>query len=761
LTVVASAWGIAVGLEPPVLTDPAPKADTAAAAQNDATPDPAITAEQEPASDEAENDEREPSGEQADDSAAESDEPKADSPEESPEEPAEADEDQAETTSPNEGSDADLPTVGHPGAPGMMVLLEREAADGLKTRRIEANFARFRSYAGWKLDNTAGRRRTSEVTGNCRLNWYDHLLRNPMKAPAEAEQFTRHQALAGGHDGFDVALRVARSRMDCGTRAARSFRPVNTPQEALDVVVQALGEAQSSYHDALSPLKRSEIGDLQRNLYPVLTSQVRVGHALSRPGTGRRLCDLLEKLDRSALHSAADALAPLANPELLRQLALLNDTAGRAVTLEGATGRIATHLVTPAGNVLIGGRGSNTYDLDSLREVSAVIDLGGNDVYREGSVSFQRPLLVVIDLEGDDVYQASKPGVQGSAVLGVAMLVDAQGDDTYRAQDVAQGSCLGGVGILLDRAGNDSYRGLRRVQGQAIGGVGMLLDRGGNDRYHAAMWAQGFGGPLGFGALDDVDGQDHYYSGGLYPDSYEETPGYEGWGQGVGSGLRGVSNGGIGVILDGGGDDVYEYDYLSHGGGYWLGIGFARDFGGNDRRLAATSKAYNGGKRYQRRYQRFGSGFGCHYALGFCFDDQGDDAYHGTIMGVGFAWDCSVGVLCDFGGNDRYETTSRSTQGSGAQAGLGILYEYDGDDVYRGYAQGYASRGISYHTLPRCGGNFSFVVDYGGTDQYGCRAKNNTYNRRGSSGGFLIDRPSRSDAIETAERPSETATTGS
>ena len=43
-------------------------------------------------------------------------------------------------------------------------------------------------------------RRTSEVTGNCRLGWYDHLMRNPLKAPVEAEQFTRelHQALRGG-----------------------------------------------------------------------------------------------------------------------------------------------------------------------------------------------------------------------------------------------------------------------------------------------------------------------------------------------------------------------------------------------------------------------------------------------------------------------------------------------------------------------------------------------------------------------------------
>ena len=202
----------------------------------------------------------------------------------------------------------------------------------------------------------------------------------------------------------------------------------------------------------------------------------------------------------------------------------------------------------------------------------------------------------------------------------------------------------------------------------------------------------------------------------------------------------------MGTILDGGGDDVYEFDYISHGGGYWLGMGFARDFGGNDQRLGATRKAFNGNNRSERRFQRFSNGFGCHYALGFCFDDTGNDTYNGTIMCVGFAWDVAVGVLCDFEGNDRYS----GTQGNGAQAGLGIIFDYGGDDYYRGYSQGRASSSISYHTLPYCGGNFGFVIDYGGKDKYGCGARNDSYNRRSSNGGFLIDRP-KQDETETDE----------
>jgi hypothetical protein len=363
-----------------------------------------------------------------------------------------------------------------------------------------------------------------------------------------------------------------------------------------------------------------------------------------------------------------------------------------------------------------------------------------------------RPVLVVIDLGGNNSYRGTKPGIQGAAVLGVSMLVNVGGNNTYEAQDIAQGSCLAGVGILIDFGPNNRYRGLRRVQGQALGGLGILIGRGGNNDYHAAMWAQGFGNPLGFGLLDNVVGNNHYYCGGMWRDSYPETPGYEGWGQGVGAGIRQVADGGIGVILDNGGENTYEFDYLAHGGGYWCGVGFARDFGGNTKRLI-TQTAYTGGPRAQAKFQRFGVGWGCHYSVGFCFDDSGDDVYEGTIMGTGMAWDCSMGVLCDFAGNDHYTATGGLTQGTGAQMGLGILFDYKGDDVYEGYGQGYASPSMTYHDLPSCGGNFGFVVDYGGKDTFGCGAKNNTYIQRGSTGGFLIDRPGRDEVEAAAVQP--------
>ncbi len=663
-----------------------------------------------------------------------------------------------------QGGDAtvDAKSVGHPLSAGIVELVQQEMAAGITRRNIQSEFGRFCRYLAVKLDSTAGQARTSEVTGNCRLNWYDHLLRHPLVATAEADFFTRylHKTLTGDHQGLDRALVMARAKMDRSKREPRTFKSPDSPKAALDMVKQALIEAQLDFAAALAPLSRNELGQLARSLYPIFTTQAVNGHTLPDRGTARYLCDLLEKADLDGFYAAADALVPLTDPNLLRQLAALPDS--ESVSVEGITGPVVSRILTSAGEIIVGGKGNNTYQLDKLPTVAAVIDLGGDDTYLDGSVSIERPVLVIADLGGDDTYRSQQPGVQGGAVLGVSMLLDVSGNDRYEAKDVAQGSSLAGVGILIDFAGNDTYSGLRRVQGHALGGVGILIDRDGSDGYHGAMWTQGFGAPLGFAVLEDIAGNDTYYTGGLYADSYPETPGYEGWGQGVGAGLRQVGDGGIGVILDGGGDDEYEYDYIAHGGGYWLGLGFARDFGGNDKRLGATRKNFHGGQRAERLFQRFCCGFGCHYALGFCFDDDGDDSYDGTIMGLGFAWDCSVGALVDFAGNDRYEATGGGTQGNGAQAGLGILYDYSGDDVYLGYGQGNASSSISYHDLPGCGGNFSFVVDYGGEDQYGCGARNNSYIQRGSAGGFLIDRPSRgSDEQKTAEAKPNSADSGS
>ena len=672
--------------------------------------------------------------------------------------PTEAPPKHPDTPKPTEAPNPNESPVGHPLAAGIMQLLRDEMISAIKTRGISDNFVRFQRYAGYKLDASSAAYTGSELTGNCRLSWYDHLLRHPLDAPAEAEAFTRnlHTILRDDSGRLSRVIPIIADKLDLPKREPRPDVVVHSPQEALEVVKQALVEAQTAYAAALMPLAKSEIRELTGYLYPVLVSQNNVGHTLADRASGRRLCDLIERMDRNALINAADALVPLTDVRILQQLKQYPDTG--SVRVEGVTGHVVAKINTPAGAIVIGGKEPNVYQLDVMKDVAAVIDLGGENAFYEGTTSLDRPVLIVLALGGNNVYKASKPGVQGAAILGVSMVVNLEGGNQYQAGDVAQGSAIAGVGILVDFGGKNRYRGLRRVQGQALGGVGIVIGHGRENDYHAAMWAQGFGAPLGFALVDNLGGYDHYYCGGLYPNSYKpETPGYEGCGQGVGAGIRQVANGGIGVLLNGGGHNVYEFDYLSHGGGYWCAVGFARDFGPGNQYLICR-KAFYGGERTERSFQRFGCGWGCHYALGFCFGDGGDDTYEGTIMGSGMAWDCSVGVLCNFGPKIHCGATGGMTQGCGAQGSLGILYHYGDESVYDGEYQGYASPTISYHKPADCGGNFSFLVNYGANNSFGCGAEEYSYNERGAPGGFLISRPRQDQADATAKTPGDKTT---
>ena len=414
----------------------------------------------------------------------------------------------------------------------------------------------------------------------------------------------------------------------------------------------------------LAPLSKGEIHTILSYCNATMLGRNKAGHTLDDRTTGRQLVDYMEKMDRNGQVNAADALAVLSDPKLLEQLKHYPDDA--SISVPGVTGHVVAKIQTPAGAIVIGGKEANTYDLDAMNDVALVLDLGGDNTYYEGTTSLERPVLVTLNLGGGNQFSGEKTGIQAGNILGVSMICNLEGGNHYQASDLAQASTIGGVGLIVEHGGKNVYRGVRRVQAQAIAGIAMIVSHGGENDYHAAMWAQAYGGPLGFALLDDIDGNDHYYVGGLYPNSYKpETPGYEGCGQGIGAGIRQVANGGIGVLLNGGGHNIYEFDYLSHGGGYWCGLGFARDFGGYNQRLI-TRKNFYGSPRTEASFQRFGCGWGCHYALGFCFDDRGHSTFEGSIMGSGMGWDCSVGALCVLGGNNSFEATNSLTQGCGA-----------------------------------------------------------------------------------------------
>ena len=317
--------------------------------------------------------------------------------------------------------------IGHRLAAGIVELLNQEIQDGLSRRHATAAFSRLRSYAGYKLDVTA-RGSHSEITGNCRLRWYDWLLRHPMESPTQAEAFTRdlHGLILSRSEGILPTLQLAAHKLDLKVNKSTLWdeRP-QTAEAVLERLEVALIEAKVRHAAALARLRPSEVRELKSSAYKKLTRNGDVGHTLTDRSRGRRICDLLEKkVDRAEMIMAAEALVPLADPEILELLAQL--PTDETIEVKGVEGTVVRRVTTEAGDILIGGPEANTYQLDTLKDVIAVIDLGGNDTFYEGTCNLDRPVFVLVDLDGDDFYRGSQPGIQGGSILG-GVVVDRPG----------------------------------------------------------------------------------------------------------------------------------------------------------------------------------------------------------------------------------------------------------------------------------------------------------------------------------------------
>ena len=397
----------------------------------------------------------------------------------------------------------------------------------------------------------------------------------------------------------------------------------------------------------------------------------------------------------------------------------------------GLKGRFLAIRQTPAGLMLIGDKGPNVYGMDA----SLIIDLGGDDLYlnnagapvfeiHERAVSEIRyPTGLVIDFEGDDRYINPKFAAVASGFFGLGLILDMAGDDFYDGGQLSVGASFFGMGCLMDMSGNDTYVCSEGGQGGAFFGAARLYDGKGNDLYQGAKYVQGVGGPSGLGQLHDLRGKDHYRAGWKHGSSYGTKGIYQGCSQGVGWGFRGHAAGGIGILHDFGGNDIYEAGNFSQGTGYFLGLGVLRDDAGHD--------VYRG--------SRYCQGAAAHQAAGALLDYNGNDVYSGRIAAnQGAAWDLSVAYLVDYAGNDCYKASDFSL-GAGAQNGMGMFFDGEGEDRYESPARSLGfSGGLSYGGGRNAGNMGIFLDTGGGRDFFAVKdRKNNTFCVQGNMEIFL------------------------
>ncbi|GKS58358.1 hypothetical protein YTPLAS18_18850 [Nitrospira sp.] len=456
--------------------------------------------------------------------------------------------------------------------------------------------------------------------------------------------------------------------------------------------------------------------------------------------TNRRFVQLSQEfVGYDPLVTAAQLATKLADLDLLRELTdSLRTTAPVKKNVDGVKGEILLQKETPAGLIVVGGPGSNTYQLDG--RIALLIDLGGDDTYRgliaAPNTSDQR-VNIVIDLSGNDAYLPSSHLALATGRLGVSLLIDKSGNDTYELPDGSGGTGFAGIGILYDEGGNDLYTGGRFTQGASIAGLGLLLDAEGDDQYQSAGYALGFGGPSGVGAIVDLDGDDNYQCGGKIPSLYNLTEVPDGdpnsplfqfdcFGLGAGAGARVVSSnqddlgyalaGGIGMAIDLRGDDHYQSANFSQGLGYFFGIGMKLDLEGNDDHLAA----------------RYGIASGAHFGVGVFLDYQGADYYDSTgpHYNGAAAWDLGVVLGIDAGrDDDTYSFEHSDGLGIADHNSWSVFIEEGGRDRY------HIPRGLGYAEE---GGAAAFL-DLQGSDYYARTYPNGSARR--SNAQSVIDGP--------------------
>ncbi|GAB4318221.1 MAG: hypothetical protein Kow0074_07280 [Candidatus Zixiibacteriota bacterium] len=175
--------------------------------------------------------------------------------------------------------------------------------------------------------------------------------------------------------------------------------------------------------------------------------------------------------------------------------------------------------------------------------------------------------------------------------------------------------------------------------------------------------------------------------------------------------VYGAAHFGWGVLIDWSGDDLYRAGNFSLGCG-WFGIGVLLDNDGRDVYLGDICTQGAGG-----------------FGLGLCLDQGMDtDQYTSRLFSQGFGFAAGIGVLADDGGNDlyycggKYEDVLRYRdhylslgQGFGYgirphfSGGIGLLLDNRGNDLYSADIFG---QGCSYWW------SFGGVYDGAGNDQY-------------------------------------------
>jgi len=531
-------------------------------------------------------------------------------------------------------------------------------------------------------------------------NLFKQGMENPLKAPLEAQQKAKNlfrtardpvawlQELArpvDPHASFAVSL--------------KRYKDLDLPEhlpgqlvEAIHLIMNAIDKANKILAEVKGQVSPQNIRLFERHLYPGPQSPIDpVGEIPETPSAKK-------------IRQTVDAAANVDWERILEAGFIVLNGLVRARTLltkddRGYKEVASFSLMTPLGLVRIGGTSNDVHEGNP----TLILDLGGNDLYKGKVASGNDGKCgIVLDLGGDDVYLGEN-NTQASGLWGVGVLFDLRGNDLYRADRWSQGAALFGIGLLMDGGGDDNYLGGSFVQAASSWGWGGLIDLEGDDVYRNHHSGQAYSGVRSASALCDLNGNDKYISGGQTSDPREPDMN-QSFSQGFAFGRRNLAGGGISILADRSGNDLYQCQYFCQGASYWAGVGILYDEEGKDIYVA----------------RRYAQGAGIHFSLGILMDVGGSDHTFSWGVSQGCGHDYGIGILVNESGQDTYVSEWLSMGASEAN-GVGIFVDNLGNDGY----EAKASMGVGSLSRSRRAGGIGLFVDASGKDRYSTRGANN------------------------------------
>lgn len=563
----------------------------------------------------------------------------------------------------------------------------------------------------------------------------DNALRlNEVRENGSAHFVATALEIIRGSDATLVAIEVQDDMIRQLQKFQDSLRVASFTAKFEDALVKLFGSClllSSLHNSTIAELTADEWETLYANpAYYLLPDGRNMPELTGDNSTQLRFIELLRKLKFEYIFSAAIHLETAVKRYIE---ATAEFDANDFISDPGA--KLPFIFNAPFGIIKIAGTAPNIHEED----VAILIDIGGNDIYRNNAGSNypgRGNLALCIDHHGDDVYSArERKFVQGTGFLGAGFLIDLEGNDRYNAEHFSQGTGIAGVGLLWDRSGNDAFYCNAFCQGAGMFGAGFLLDDDGSDKYDCATLGQGAATTLGLGIISDLKGDDNYLlSAGLREDALGRTPGY---GQGGAVSFRNypwdktlTAYGGVGMLLDRSGDDVYKTrGWCDQGGSYIMSLGVLVDDAGND--------IYS---------CHCGQGSGIHITSAILIDRKGDDSYSGEFRAGGSGGDRSPGIFIDCQGNDVYSSHT-SSYGTGVKPfSYSLFIDYQGEDTYICNQPGDK---ITFNNWESFGGvwpesephlwPYALCFDLGGEDRYMVRNRANNSFRHSFGHGLHLD----------------------